>query len=115
MSLRLHATALLACIALSAAVPALAAEAEQLSVTVSVAGLDLATDAGQAALARRVARAASAVCGPVDSRDLAALARYHACRDDAIAGAAPRVDALIAAAGGGRHYAMNQGGSETVR
>lgn len=57
------------------------------SVRVSYADLDVASSAGMHTLDRRVALAADTVCGGRDSRDLAALGRYNACRKAAVAGA----------------------------
>jgi UrcA family protein len=88
--------------------PALARPAaDGASTSVRFADLDLTTDAGAAALHSRVARAATAVCGDADQRDLAAASRMMACRGVAMASAAPQVELALNAARNGRAYAAN--------
>jgi UrcA family protein len=72
-------------------------------VAVKYGDLDLATDAGAAALYRRIADAARDVCpGYYVSRDLQYRRNVTACRDDAVARAiqsvgSPRLAAIQAA------------------
>ena len=93
-------------LAASFAAPATAAPR---SVAVSYADLDLSRPAGVAALDRRLSRAADAVCGPVDARDLRASAAARACRTAALSAAAGDAKAVIAARRG-PDYAMASSG-----
>jgi UrcA family protein len=63
--------------------PAVAQEA----IAVPYGDLNLASPAGRARLEGRVFRAATALCGRYDARDLRLSALSRACRDDAVAGA----------------------------
>jgi UrcA family protein len=60
---------------------------ETLSVVVPTADLNLASEAGQASLARRIDAAATRICGPADSRNLQFWRATRACHADAVAGA----------------------------
>ncbi len=88
------------------ALPAGAAEAETHSVTVRYTDLDLKTDAGAAALHARIAQAARAACGPIDSRSLAEAERVNACRTGALAAATPAAEMAVASARIAGTYAM---------
>lgn len=79
------------------AAAAVAAEAAQESVPISYRDLDLKTNAGVAALDRRIAHAAGLVCGSVDPRALDLADRVRACRAKAIADARSEAQAMIAA------------------
>jgi len=67
--------------------------ADQLpTVHVSFAGLDLSSKAGAAILYQRIKGAAQQVCGSVDRRQLAQLARWSACYEKALADAVAQVN-----------------------
>jgi UrcA family protein len=89
--MRLLARAFIASIAAGVATLALSpARAETdapRSVAVSFADLNLKSDAGKARLERRIALAASAVCGPVDRLSLTERRTNEDCRSRAIANA----------------------------
>ena len=85
------------------AAPAAATPADEDSIVVSYAGLDLANPADAARLERRLKAAARAVCSDAPMLDLTVAARVQACQDEAIARA--RADMRIA---------MRAGGSRTV-
>jgi len=84
--------------AAAVAAPAAAAQAEEASVTIDFADLDLATDQGAARLDRRIRKAASDVCGPMASRSVVEVQSIQRCRNGAISGAKGEVRTLIAAA-----------------
>jgi UrcA family protein len=86
-------TILLAGLAALCAVPAVA---ETVSVPVSFAGLDLTSTAGQDALNNRVNQAVRTICGTPDLRDLAAVSASHKCTTATLAQARPRVAIAIA-------------------
>ena len=67
---------------------------------VSSRGLDLASLAGQAEMARRIEMAARRVCNSGTMRTLSDRDQYDACRDDAMAQASIQLRTLIARAGG---------------
>jgi UrcA family protein len=78
------------------AAPAAAADGDEYetqSKTVSTHGLDLTTEAGQAALHRRIAIAAASVCGGYPRS-----ASYDRCWADAVADASVQANVLIAKA-----------------
>ena len=88
--------------------PAHAADSDTKSTKIHYRDLDLTTDIGAAALQQRIAHAAARVCGPVDGLTLDDRARFHACRDTAIASASPQMNAVIASVRSSDHrYAMN--------
>ena len=66
-----------------AASPCLAEQGGVHSANVSLKGIDLGSDAGQALLHARLQRAARNVCGEADVRDLSAMADLKACRSQA--------------------------------
>jgi UrcA family protein len=69
-------------LSLSAMAPA-AAMAEQISVRVPYADLNLTSESGRAALNRRIAQATRQICGaPEDERDLARQAQIRTCIRD---------------------------------
>ena len=78
-------------------IPTVSQAAEVNSVRVSYADLNLANQAGRAALHGRVAHAARSVCEIEDSREYKLATATNACRSDAIAAAQPAIDAAIAA------------------
>ena len=69
--------------------------------------LDLGSAAGEAALRQRIARAAKTVCWSADGPTIDDHARFDACRAAAIAGASPRLDAVIASVRSAHRFAMN--------
>ena len=104
----LTASALAIMTAAAVASPAHAADSDTKSAKIHYRDLDLTTDAGAAALKQRVVHAAARVCGPVDGLTLDDRARFHACRDNAIASASPQMNAVIASVRSSDHrYAMN--------
>jgi len=78
------------------------------SVLVRYADLDLTSSRGTQALQARIDRAARAVCGSADIRDLRAMSDVQHCRQVALSGAAPQVEVAIAQARSGRTYAANE-------
>jgi UrcA family protein len=101
------ATAFLVLAAMTGAAAAVPGEAERQTSIVRYDDLDLSTEAGIAALERRIGRAADRVCGPVDRRSIADSDRLSACRDAAVAGAMKRASEVIAAARAGTRYALS--------
>jgi UrcA family protein len=89
--------AALAASALSA--PAAAAQADETSVVVSYAGLDLANPADAARFERRLKAAARAVCSEAPLLDLGLSAKIQACQDDAVARAKSDLQLALRAAG----------------
>lgn len=75
----------------------------QTSIAIPTAGIDLDSDAGMASMNRRIARAATQVCGNVDLRLLGLVTGFNACRYEAIAGANAQLGRvfLLSAAGAG--------------
>jgi UrcA family protein len=90
----------LAAIAVATAllVPTVSQAAEQTSVLVPYADLNLATGVGQQRLQRRIVYAARTVCDIADPRDLRFMQIVGECRNGAIAGAQPAFEAAVAAA-----------------
>ncbi|WP_293881705.1 UrcA family protein [Sphingomonas sp.] len=88
-------TILLAGLAVSCAVPAIA---ETVSVPVSFAGLDLTSARGKAVLDIRISHAVQAICGKPDFRDLKAMAIANKCTNLTMAATQPRVAIAIASA-----------------
>ena len=86
---------------------AMAAPSSGQSVAVRYADLDLTSNVGAQTLQTRIDRAAHAVCGSADIRDLPAMSDVQQCRQVALSGAAPQVEVAIAQARTGRAYAAN--------
>lgn len=93
IALTIAAAATLVIVAGSAA-PAAASPA---TVVIDLAGIDLASPAGEARIAAAVARAAGLVCSGGD-RGLAGLRARRACIDTALGGAMPQLTARADAA-----------------
>ena len=74
------------------------ASAETSKAEVRYADLDLSTDAGRAALDKRIVRAADTVCGPFDR---ASAFQAMRCRSKAIADARSQAQVASAKAGNG--------------
>jgi UrcA family protein len=74
------------------------AHAEDVTVAVSYAGLDLSTPSGVAVFRSRVNQAIGAACGSADGRDLAATRHMHECRAELADKMEPRVVAQVGAA-----------------
>ena len=91
------------------ATPALAASPAGNSTVVHYSDLNLATENGQAALNRRVAKAADNVCWQADGPTLTDHEQYAACRSTALASAQPKLNAVIASARSDHRYAMSGG------
>jgi UrcA family protein len=97
-TLRIVFGAFLATAAVIKAAPALA-EPSQTNVNVSVvktADLDLSTDAGRRQLDQRLVIAAREVCGAASDADLAGKNQVRQCRDEVLARAHERRDAVLA-------------------
>lgn len=77
-------TLLAAALTTGAATAAGAAEPERLSVPVRVGDLDIRSEAGAQVALRRIQRAAVAICGEADSRQLARQAMIDACVREAV-------------------------------
>jgi UrcA family protein len=88
----------LAAIATAAAlvIPTVSQAQEEESVRVSYADLNLAKAPAQHELQRRIAFAATKVCGPVDQRDLKFWQAVTNCRTGAISDAQPAYEAAVA-------------------
>ncbi len=86
---------------------AYAADMVTQSTTVHYRDLNLASADGEAALQHRIAVAARNVCWAADGPTIDDHARFDACRDKAIAGASPQMNAVIASARSDHRYAMN--------
>ena len=84
------------------------------SVRVGYSDLNLANEAGQERLSRRIAMAARSVCGFEDPRQLELAAAVNQCREQAIAGAQPAFDAAVAAATRRGTVTVTSAGSLTV-
>jgi UrcA family protein len=68
-------------------------------VSVSYGDLNVSTDAGARVLFARIKSAATLACGgKPDSRDLAGMERFQACRKDAMSSAVTRIGAPKVAA-----------------
>jgi UrcA family protein len=107
-TLAFTASALVVMTAAAVSSPARAADADTQTTTVRYQDLDLNTTAGEAQLRARVARAAAAVCGPLEGHALAERERFDNCRNTAIAKASSQEDAVIASVRSSNHrYAMN--------
>ena len=72
--------------------------AEQDSVRISYADLNLVSPIGQPVLERRIAFAADTVCDTADMHHLSWIRAVSVCRNGAIADAQPAFDAAVAAA-----------------
>jgi UrcA family protein len=79
-------------------VPTVSQAAESNSVRVSYADLNLASDAGQHALQRRIGFAARVVCEIEDSRQLPLASATNLCRSETVASVRPAYEAAIASA-----------------
>ncbi len=88
------AAALVAAAAL--VVPTVSRAADANSVRVSYADLNLASNAGQRSLQRRIIFAARIVCELEDSREVSVAIATNRCRSGAIASAQPAFEAAIA-------------------
>jgi UrcA family protein len=80
-----------------AALCAVPATAQTMSIPVSFSGLDLNSATGQDVLNRRVDRAAKSVCGTFSADTLAAQTAAHKCLSTTLAMAQSRVAIAIAA------------------
>lgn len=79
-------------------IPTVSQAAEQDSVRVTYADLNLASDFGQQRLQGRIAFAASMVCGPADHRDVPFMQAVGECRTATIADAQPAYQAALKSA-----------------
>lgn len=86
-----------------AAVAASAAETSRIDVRTS--DLDLASTSGQAMLEQRVTHAVDRICGSAHARSTWEQQNYADCSKAARADAAPRIDAMVAAAQNARKVA----------
>lgn len=101
-----------------AAVAASAAEATRIDVrniNVRIGDLDLASASGRAVLDARVAHAVDRICGSAHARSTWEQQNYADCSKAARAEAAPRIDAMVAAAQNARQVAGNRGSAAPVR
>lgn len=76
-------------------IPTVSQAAEEPSVRVSYADLNLSTDLGQNRLQRRIFYAAGVVCGTADPRDLNFVRAVGECRTETVADAQPAFRAAI--------------------
>ncbi len=84
--------------ALLVATPALAADPDQVVVSVGTGDLDLGSTNGAATLDRRLDGAARQICGRMPGRDFMLQRSFSACREEVLAGARAQADTMIAAA-----------------
>jgi UrcA family protein len=98
MPLALLAAVAVTCLQGAAFAGAVPMEPTQRTVSVPVAGLNLASPEAQANLDATLKRAARQVCAPADYRDLRAVADRAACEKTALATAKARRDVLVARA-----------------
>jgi UrcA family protein len=109
--MRLFARAFIASVAAGVATlaltPARAESDTPRSVTVSFADLNLKSDAGKARLERRIAVAASTVCGPVDRLSMTDRRANDDCRTRAIANAGRAMVEVVENARGSIRVAAN--------
>ncbi len=99
-------TSLVAALALCAAAPAFAAPVyETRTVTVSTAGLDLATAQGVATLEKRIRHAAVQACGEPDMKNPEDLGAIHTCRVKAMQGARAQIQHAVQTAQASRETA----------
>jgi UrcA family protein len=98
----------------TAALVASTAQAQSEQMLVSYHGLDLSTATGQAQFDRRIAAAASKICGAngVSPLDLSRYAAVQACMKDVIANTAPRRE--IAITNQRLHQQQANAGGQTV-
>ena len=82
-------------------VPTVSQAATVNSVRVSYADLNLASQAGERTLERRIASAARIVCQIEDTRELGLMGEVRVCRSDAVESAQPAFDSALRAARGG--------------
>lgn len=93
--------------ALILSAPASAGAIESTSAEVRFGDLDLTSEADVTRLQHRIRRAAKAVCGASDIRDLKASQAAAACRTAALANAAPKAELAVANARDGQSLAAN--------
>ena len=79
-------------------VPTASQAEESNSMRLSYADLNLASNAGQGVLQRRIVGAARVVCVIEDSREIALARATNACRGEAVARAWPAYQAAVGAA-----------------
>jgi len=79
-------------------VPTVSQAAEQDSMRVSYADLNLASDGGQQNLEKRIAFAASVVCGPAEHRDVPQVQLVGECRAATYNDAQPAFQTAVASA-----------------
>lgn len=84
----------LAAVSFAGMIASPAAAAEDVSVVVSYADLNLSAPAGTAALDRRIEAAADKVCERPSVRELKAMAEWDACKAGAKAGALEQLSIL---------------------
>jgi UrcA family protein len=94
MKVRSTLLAIAACMAMTPTAGS-AATPPAKAVLVPYGDLNLASPAGRARLDRRVFRAATALCGRYDPRELRLSALSRACRDETIAGVRGQRDAAL--------------------
>jgi UrcA family protein len=85
-------------IASALVVPTVSQAAEQDSMRVTYADLNIASDMGQQQLEKRIAFAASVVCGPADHRDVPYVQLVGECRTATYNDAQPAFQAAVASA-----------------
>lgn len=108
MFTRITRTVLLASMGAAAALAAPAsAESLKFNSEVRYGDLNLTTDKGVAQLHQRIKAAARQACGYADGRDIRATQAVSACRQAALAQAAPKIDLAIANARNGEALAAN--------
>jgi UrcA family protein len=73
--------------------PAAPAAAEDFTVRISYADLDLATAAGTEQLGKRIEANAEAACGRPSVRDLKGAVAFEKCKDQVVAGAVEQLGA----------------------
>jgi UrcA family protein len=92
-----------------------ASAAETGSLNVRADDLDLASQSGRAVLEQRVDHAVDRICGSAHARSTWEQQNYASCSKTARADAAPRIDAMIAAAENARKVAGVPANTAPVR
>lgn len=113
MNRRIHAITLLCAMALASASLA-TAHAQTRSIRVHSFDLDLASQAGQAEMQRRIHHAVEQVCGPSGGVTMDDRMAYLSCNQNAQAGALSQLTRMVEAARMGK-LAMGQSHDVIVR
>jgi UrcA family protein len=98
-----------------AAIPFAAGAAATQSVSIQTGDLDLASDAGRAALQYRIDHAVDRICGSPHVRTTWEVQNYANCSKAARTAAAAQIDAAVAAAQNARKIATDGNNTAAMR